>query len=177
MFKLTPAAERFVLHWGEMGARWGINRTVAQIHALLYVSPTPLSADRIVATLSVARSNVSNSLRELQGWGIVKVVHILGDRRDHFESMTDVWEMFRIVLDERKRREIDPTLAVLVELTASAKKSGKKDAHTHKQLAEMLAFFEEMSSWYDQMRRMPIRSIRRFVNMGEKLQKLLGGVR
>ena len=101
---LTSVEQRFVLHWGEMGTRWGINRTVAQIHALLYLSPRPLHAEEIAQTLSVARSNVSSSLRELQGWGIVRVTHKLGDRRDHFESMKDVWEMFRIIVDERKRR-------------------------------------------------------------------------
>src|SRR5216684_7918026 len=108
---LSLVAQKFVLHWGEMGARWGINRTVAQIHALLFLSSKPLDAEDIASTLGVARSNVSTSLRELQGWGIVKLVHVMGDKRDHFESMKDVWEMFRVVLDERKKREIDPTLA------------------------------------------------------------------
>src|SRR5271169_4724266 len=112
---LTPVAQKFILHWGEMGARWGINRTVAQIHALLYLSPQPLHAEEIALTLSVARSNVSSSLRELQGWGIVRVTHQLGDRRDHFETFKDVWEIFRTVAEERKRREIDPTLRVLGE--------------------------------------------------------------
>src|SRR6476661_1661918 len=99
---LTPTTTRFILHWGEMGTRWGINRTVAQIHALLFISPKPLTAEQIADTLSVARSNVSTSLKELQSWGIVRVVHAMGDRRDHFESLKDVWEMFRIILDERK---------------------------------------------------------------------------
>ncbi|MEW6307309.1 MAG: MarR family transcriptional regulator, partial [Verrucomicrobiota bacterium] len=112
---LTPVQQKFVLHWGEMGTRWGINRTVAQIHALLYISPKPLNAEEIAETLAVARSNVSTSLKELQGWGIVKMVHVMGDKRDHFESMKDVWELFRVVLDERKRREIDPTMAMLRE--------------------------------------------------------------
>src|SRR5712675_2991731 len=107
---LSPMTEKFVLHWGEMGTRWGISRTVAQIHALLYLSPKPLTAEEIADTLSVARSNVSTSLKELQSWGIIRIVHVLGDRRDHFESIKDVWEMFQIVMDERKRREIDPTL-------------------------------------------------------------------
>src|SRR5246127_1386456 len=93
--------QRFILHWGEMGARWGINRTVAQVHALLYLSPRPMQAEEIASTLSVARSNVSNSLRELQGWGIVRVTHVLGDRRDHFESLKDVWQMFEIIVAER----------------------------------------------------------------------------
>src|SRR6476661_3524011 len=115
MKDLPPVAQKFILHWGEMGTRWGINRTVAQIHALLFLSARPLYAEEIADTLAVARSNVSNSLRELQGWGIVKLVHVLGDKRDHFESMRDVWEMFRVVLDERKKREIDPTMNMLKE--------------------------------------------------------------
>src|ERR1700748_2142446 len=120
MTPLAPVQQKFILHWGEMGTKWGINRTVAQIHALLYISPKPLHAEEIVEILNVARSNVSTSLKELQGWGIVKMVHVLGDKRDHFESMKDVWEMFRIVLDERKRREIDPTVAMLRECIAEA---------------------------------------------------------
>src|SRR5579864_2474961 len=99
MAELTGVQKQYILHWGEMGTRWGINRTVAQIHALLYLSPKPLPAEEIAETLSVARSNVSNSLKELQGWGIVRVAHVMGDRRDHFESMKDVWEMFRTILD------------------------------------------------------------------------------
>src|SRR5689334_25059566 len=112
---LKPIQEKFILHWGEMGTRWGINRTVAQIHALLFLSPKPLNAEEIAETLGVARSNVSNSLKELQGWGIVRVVHVMGDRRDHFESLKDVWEMFRTITDERKKRETDPTLGILRE--------------------------------------------------------------
>src|SRR5678815_1824299 len=126
MAELSPVMRKFILHWGEMGTRWGINRTVAQIHALLYISPKPLNAEEIAASLGVARSNVSNSLKELQGWGIVKLIHVLGDRRDHFESVKDVWEMFRIVLDERKKREIDPTLAMLRECRADLEKEKQK---------------------------------------------------
>src|SRR5213594_1339593 len=122
MAELTGVQKQYILHWGEMGTRWGINRTVAQIHALLYLSPRALPAEEIAETLSVARSNVSTSLRELQSWGIVRVVHVLGDRRDHFESLKDVWEMFRIILEERKRREIDPTLRVLRECVADMDK-------------------------------------------------------
>src|SRR6266566_4870089 len=136
---LTPVEQRFVLHWGEMGTRWGINRTVAQVHALLFVSPNPLHAEEIANTLSVARSNVSTSLRELQGWGIVRVVHVLGDRRDHFESLKDVWEIFRIVAEERKKREIDPTLRVLAECVQEAK-SGQGTPQTKESLEAMLEF-------------------------------------
>ena len=106
--KVTPTVEKFVRHWGEMGTRWGINRTVAQVHALLYVSADPINAEDIVEALGVARSNVSTSIKELQGWGLVRVVHLKGDRRDHFVAEHDVWEMFRIITEERKRREFDP---------------------------------------------------------------------
>src|SRR5438270_8114475 len=131
---LSPTEQKFVLHCGEMGTRWGINRTVAQVHALLFLSPKPLHAEEIATTLAVARSNVSNSLRELQGWGIVRVAHLLGDRRDHFESVKDVWEMFQVVAEERKRREIDPTLHVLQECVAELKGAGAESAYTSDRL-------------------------------------------
>src|ERR1700732_3067478 len=127
---LAPVAQKFILHWGEMGTRWGINRTVAQVHALLFLSPRPVPADEISTTLSVARRNVSTSLRELQGWRIVRVVHVLGDRRDHFEAIKDVVEIFRIVSEERKRREIDPTLRVLAECVVELKANPLGDAYT-----------------------------------------------
>src|SRR6266478_4641287 len=142
MTKLSPVQQQFILHWGEMGTRWGINRTVAQIHALLFISAKPLNAEELASTLGVARSNVSTSLRELQGWGIVKLVHVMGDKRDHFESMKDVWEMFRVVLDERKKREIDPTLAMLRECIAEAEKERATDPHTEQRLRELRSFFE-----------------------------------
>ena len=174
MLPLSPTLEKFVLHWGEMGTRWGVNRTVAQIHALLFISPRPLDAEAIAETLSVARSNVSNSLRELHGWGIVRVVHVLGERRDHFESLKDVWEMFQIILDERKKRECDPTLAVLKQLAAEAKKGGQKDAYTYERLIEMRDFFETMSDWYTQIRRLPTGAVVKFVKMGDRVRKLFG---
>src|SRR3954451_16572400 len=135
MSPLSSVQQKFILHWGEMGTRWGINRTVAQIHALLFISPKALHAEDIAETLSVARSNVSTSLKELQGWGIVKLVHVMGDKRDHFESMKDVWEMFRLVLDERKRREIDPTLVMLRECLAEADQ--EKDAFSKQRLTDL----------------------------------------
>src|SRR5438094_3336340 len=149
---LNPIQQKFILHWGEMGTRWGINRTVAQIHALLFISPKPLHAEEIATTLDVARSNVSNSLRELQGWGIVKLVHVLGDKRDHFDSMKDVWEMFRVVLDERKKREIDPTLAMLRNCVAEAEKDKQTDEYTEQKLRELAEFFETSTAWYVQIR-------------------------
>jgi len=171
--KLTPVVQRFILHWGEMGTRWGINRTVAQIHALLYISPDPLAAEEIAETLAVARSNVSNSLRELQAWGIVSVVHLLGDRRDHFASLKDVWEMFRIVVRERKRREIDPTLTVLRQCVVESGKSGTGDSGTKARLQEMLNFFESMTAFYDQVSRIPTGSVIKLIKMGDRLRRFM----
>jgi len=174
MNKLTPVQQKFILHWGEMGARWGINRTVAQVHALLYLSPKPLNADDLVATLAVARSNVSTSLKELQGWGIVKLTHVLGDKRDHFESMKDVWEMFRVVLDERKKREIDPTMRMLAECIAEAGKEKVADRCTEDRLRELHKFFETTTAWYLQVRQWPTAAMVRFVKLGDKVLKILG---
>ena len=136
MLPLTPTMEKFVLHWGEMGTRWGVNRTVAQIHALLYLAPRPLNAEEIATTLSVARSNVSTSLRELMAWGLIRTASVLGDRREHYETFVDVWEMFLTVMDERKRREIDPTIAVLRECVEMAAKDRRTDAHVQERLDE-----------------------------------------
>src|SRR5246127_4843474 len=113
MTTLNDVQRKYILHWGELGTRWGINRTVAQIHALLFLSPKPLAADEIAQTLNVARSNVSTSIRELESWGIVRPVHVLGERREHYESMKDVWEMFRVIVEQRKRRGVDPTRPLL----------------------------------------------------------------
>src|SRR5436853_4354979 len=139
---LSPVAQKFVLHWGEMGTRWGINRTVAQIHALLFLSPRPLPAEEIAATLAIARSNVSNSLHELQNWGIVRVVHVLGDRRDHFESMKDVFAMFRVIARERKKREIEPTLRVLRDCIAEASKPKAASPQTRERLNDLVNLLE-----------------------------------
>ena len=174
MPKLTATEQKFILHWGEMGTRWGINRTVAQVHALLYLSATPLHAEDIAATLSVARSNVSTSLRELQSWGIVRVVHVLGDRRDHFESLQDVWGMFQIICEQRKRREIDPTLAMLRAAVTDLEKAGPSEAHARERLEQMLEFFETMTSLYDEVRRLPSGALRGFVKMRGKVRKLVG---
>ena len=174
MEPLSPVATKFILHWGEMGARWGINRTVAQIHAMLYLSPRPLHAEAIAETLGVARSNVSTSLRELQGWRIVRVVHILGDRRDHFDSLKDVWEMFRIIVEERMKREADPTLVMLRQAVAESKSPGVADAYTRERLTDMLQFFELTTNWCEQARKLPTAALIRLVKMGDKLGRLLG---
>ena len=173
---LTPITEKFILHWGEMGTRWGINRTVAQVDALLFISPKPLNAEEIAETLSVARSNVSTSLRELQGWGIVRVVHVLGDRRDHFESLKDVWEIFRIVAEERKRREIDPTIRVLRECVEEldAKSAGESDKYTRQRLESMLEFLTAMTGLFEEAVRMPASALRGIAKLRGKLSGLLG---
>jgi len=171
---LSAVQQKFILHWGEMGIRWGINRTVAQIHALLYMSPRPLNAEEIALTLDVARSNVSTSLKELQGWRIVKLVHVMGDKRDHFESMKDPWEMFRVVLDERKRREIDPTLQVLRECITEAEADEDTDAYTEGRLKAMRDFFELTTAWYSDVREWPAQAVIKLVKLGDKALKLLG---
>jgi DNA-binding transcriptional regulator GbsR (MarR family) len=173
MAKLDPIQQRFILHWGEMGTRWGINRTVAQLHALLFLSPRPLHAEEIAETLNVARSNVSTSLKELQGWGIVKLVHVLGDRRDHFQSLKDVWELFRVVLDERKKREIDPTLSMIVASIEEAKKDKATDPHTIERLEELAEFFQTTTDWYTQVRSWPTRQLIKFLKLGQKVIQLL----
>ena len=170
--QLTPVAQKFVLHWGEMGTRWGLNRTVAQLHALLFISPRPLPADEISTTLAVARSNVSTSLRELQGWRIVRVVHVLGDRRDHFEAIKDVVEIFRIVSEERKRREIDPTLRVLAECVAESKNTA--DAYSHERLVSMLEFLTAMTGMFEEIMRMPTPALKSMVKLRGKVITLLG---
>lgn len=172
---LSPLMQRFILHWGEMGARWGINRTVAQVHALLYLSPEPLSADQITSTLSVARSNVSTSLRELLGWGIVRTVAVLGDRRTHYESLTDVWLMFQIITEERKRRELDPTLEMLRTSVAELEKAGPAEAVTRERLRAMLDFMDTISACYGEMRQISPATLRSFLKIRGKLKKLLGG--
>ncbi len=170
---LTPVEEKFILHWGEMGTKWGINRTVAQVHALLYLSAKPLPADEISTTLSVARSNVSTSLRELQGWGIVRVVHVLGDRRDHFETQKDVWEIFRIVAEERKKREIDPTLRVLAECVQEAQASGEENV-IRERLEAMQQFLIAMSGLADEILRMPTPALKGVVKLRGKVVSLFG---
>jgi len=170
---LASIEQRFVLHWGEMGTRWGINRTVAQVHALLFVSPKPLHAEEIANTLSVARSNVSTSLRELQGWGIVRVVHVLGDRRDHFESLKDVWEIFRVVAEERKRREIDPTLRVLQECVAELKGTNA-NSFTRERLEAMLEFLTSTSGLFEELVHLPTDSLKGMARLRGRLKSLFG---
>ena len=170
---LSPVAQKFILHWGEMGTRWGINRTVAQIHALLFLLHAHCRQRRSPTTLAIARSNVSNSLRELQSWGIVRVVHVLGDRRDHFESMKDVFEMFRVITHERKKREIDPTSG-LPGCIIEAGKAKSADRYTRKRLADLLQFFELAETAYLQLERLPTAALLKLARIGDKTLRLLG---
>ena len=170
MTTLTPVMKNFILHWGEMGSVWGVNRTVAQIYALLYLSSEPLTADEISETLSMARSTVSTGLHELQTWGLVKVVHVLGDRRDHFASMSNVWEMYRTIIKQRKSREIDPLLAMLRTSVAEA---DKDDAQVKEKLQDMLDSLETVMTIYNQVEQMPLETLVKLANLGENFGKVL----
>jgi DNA-binding transcriptional regulator GbsR (MarR family) len=172
--KLTPIMQKYILHWGEMGARWGVNRTVAQIHALLYLSPEPLHAEEIAETLSVARSNVSTSIKELQGWGLIKVSHVMGDRRDHFESLKDLWEMFTIILEERKHREIDPTLTMLRACVLEGESDKETPEDVKQRISDVMEFMETISTWYEQMRHVPRPTLIKLFKLGSKVTGLLG---
>jgi len=169
---LSPTLSRFVLHWGEMGTRWGVNRTVAQIHALLYITGRPMHAEEIVDTLGVARSNVSTSLRELQGWNLVKLVHLAGDRRDHFESSTDVWELLRTVVRERQRREVAPTIEVLRELLADPG-IAKDPAEAKRRIRETLELMETLTAWSDEMLKLDTSTLTKVLKLGARIKKLL----
>ena len=171
--KLSPTLSRFVVHWGEMGTRWGVNRTVAQIHALLYIGGRPMHAEEIADTLEVARSNVSNSLRELQGWGLVKLVHLSGDRRDHFETSKQVWELLRTIVRERQRREIAPTISVLRELLADPA-IAKEPAEAKLRMQETLELLDTLTAWSDEMLKLDAETLTKVLKLGAKVKKLLG---
>jgi DNA-binding transcriptional regulator GbsR (MarR family) len=173
--KLTPAAQKFVLHWGEMGQAWGINRTMAQVHALLFVAPEALDAEEISRLLDVSRSNVSTSLRELITWGVVRRVHIIGDRRDRFEALKDVMETFRVIMAERKRREMDPTIALLENCVVEANAGDASEQYTREQLEKMLDFCRMLTSWYSQIDRLSTPSLLRLFRAGARLAKLFAG--
>jgi len=169
---LSPIARRFVLHWGEMGARWGVNRSVAQIHALLFHAGRSMDAEEIAQTLGIARSNVSNSLRELMNLNLVRVVHELGERRDRFETSKDVWELFRTVVRERKAREFDPTVAMLQELAADPA-FADEPADARRRMQETLKLMAALSRWGEEMLRLEPPTLMKLMKLGAKIQKLL----
>ena len=171
---LSDTEQKFILHWGEMGTRWGVNRTVAQIHALLFLAPQPMTAEGIADTLGVARSNVSNSLKELQSWRLVRVSHVLGDRRDHFLALQDVWEIFRTILEERKRREIDPTLSVLRECAIEGEQDKELDDAVLARMQVALGFLEMFSASFHDYQHLPPATLQRMLKMGGKVARFIG---
>ena len=170
-----PEVEAFILHWGEMGSQWGVNRSVSQVHALLYLSDRPLHAEEICTTLGLARSNVSNALKELQSYGIVRRTHVAGDRRDHFLAESDLWEMLTRIVSERKRREIDPTLELLDGL--AAKLDGRSDIpeHIRQRIVRMHEFMGTLARWYDDVQRLPKSTLVTLMKMGSKVARLIPG--
>jgi DNA-binding transcriptional regulator GbsR (MarR family) len=177
MGDLGSTQREFILHWGEMSSRWGINRSVAQIHALLYLSEEPLNAEQVSERLGLARSNVSSSLRELQAWGIVRVVHELGDRRDHFQTVGDVWELFLTILEQRRRREIDPTAEMLRDCLARHGAVHGDDAFALQRMRELLDLLEMLIAWYERMRRLSPGTQRKVLKMGDRLGKIIGEIK
>ncbi|MDY0050038.1 MAG: MarR family transcriptional regulator [Halothiobacillaceae bacterium] len=170
--KLNPVTERFVLHWGEMGSKWGVNRTVAQIHALLYLAARPLPADEIAETLGVARSNVSTSLRELQNWKLIHVVHVMGDRRDHFATSADVWTLLRTIVRGRKEREFDPTVEALRAFLASPE-IDQESAEARERIRQTLVLMESLSAWTEQMLRLEPETLGKLLKLGARISDLL----
>jgi DNA-binding transcriptional regulator GbsR (MarR family) len=172
---LAPAIERFVLHWGDMGGQWGVNRSISQIHALLYLSERPLTAEEIAETLGLARSNISNSIKELQSWNLIRRVPVKGDRREHFEAETDVWEMFIRIAAGRKEREIDPATAALKFCLSAADTDPKVHAVARKRLKDMLEFVETMETWHAQMLTVPKSKLAALIRLGARIVSLLPG--
>ena len=173
--KITPLIQKYILHWGEMGARWGVNRTVSQIHALLYLSPEPLTAEDIATMLSVARSNVSTSLRELQSWNLVIVVSVLGDRRDFFTVKGDTWEMLMTIMEERKKREIEPTLTMLRQCVLEMGDDKETPKEVKEKIKSMLTFVTTLTDWFDQVSKLPKTTLVTLMKMGAKIGKLIPG--
>ena len=164
-----PDARAFILHWGEMGTQWGVNRSVAQIHALLYLSAAPVTAETISESLGLARSNVSTGMRELQGYGIVRRVHVEGDRRDHFVAETDLWEMLMRIVAERKRREVDPTIAMLAELAERLSKDSTAPPLLRERVARMHEFISTLGNWYEQVHKLPKSTLVTLMKLGSKV--------
>ncbi|MEH3064298.1 GbsR/MarR family transcriptional regulator [Methylobacterium sp. NMS14P] len=170
--QLPPLVQTFVLHFGEMGSRWGINRTVGQIYALLFVAERPLNADEIVERLGVSRSNVSMGLKELQAWNLVRLQHRPGDRRDYFTTPEDIWQIVRTLVEERKKREVDPTLTLLRELLMQ-EPGTEEERHAQARLREMHDLFELFAGWYADVRRLDTERLVQLLTLGSKVQKVL----
>jgi DNA-binding transcriptional regulator GbsR (MarR family) len=171
--KLPEAVERFVLQWGDMGSQWGVNRSVAQIQALLYLSERPLTAEEIAATLGLARSNVSSSIRELMAWDLVRRVPVKGDRREHFEAEAEVWEIAMRIAAVRKEREFDPAVDALKACVADADHDPKLHPLAARRLKDMLGFVETMDRWYAQMLTVPKPKLAALMRLGARVVSLL----
>ena len=170
---LTTSMKEFILHWGEMGTRWGVNRTVAQVHALLYLSPESLTAEEISDALSVARSNVSTSLKELQNWNLVQVDSRMGDRRDYFRTSADVWTLFLTVVDQRVEREIIPTLNMLQRLVSEARAERPTQPAVTARITSMQVFLEELHGWYMQVKKLPPSTLHSLISIGSGITRFL----
>jgi len=169
---LPALTQAFVLHFGEMGSRWGINRTVGQIYALLFISSEPLNAEDIVERLGVSRSNVSMGLKELQAWNLVRLQHKPGDRRDYFSTPDDIWQIVRTLVEERKKREIDPTLSLLREVLMQEPAS-PEERHAQARMREMHDLFELLTGWYEDVRHVDTERLVQLLTLGAKVQKVL----
>ena len=170
--KLNPVTAKFILHWGEMGSQWGVNRTMSQIHALLFIIGKPLNAEEITETLGVARSNVSNSIKELQHWGLVQKVSILGDRRDHFTTSTDVWELARIIVVERQKRELEPTVQFLQELMDSPEFEHENN-EVKSRIRDTQEFVSTLTTWSSEMLKLPTSILKKVLKLGASIKKVL----
>ncbi len=170
---LPPLNRQFVAHFGEMGSRWGINRTVGQIYALIFLSPQALNADEIAETLEFSRSNVSMGLKELQSWRLVKLLHRTGDRREYFEAPSDVWEIFRVLAEERRRREIEPTLTMLRNALLEEPGSDA-ERHALQRMREMHELIDRLVTWFDDVQKLSPQTAMQLMGMGAKVTKVLG---
>jgi len=173
--KLSAPMQRFILHWGEMGARWGVNRSIAQIHALLYLAENPLHAEDITEVLQIARSNVSNSLKELQTLGLVRREHVLGDRRDHFSATHEPWDMLMAIAEARKQREIDPMIEILRECADAADADPDTPHQARDRLRRMEGFVSNLDGWYAQIKKLPQGTLVKLMGLGTKISRFVGG--
>jgi len=169
---MSPLIESFVAHFGEMGSRWGINRTVGQIYALLFLSEQPLNADDIGETLAISRSNVSMSMKELESWQLVRLSRIPGDRREYYSALGSVWDIFRKVATERRRREVAPTLSILRQSLLAQTDNGAEQ-YAQGRMQEMYELAEMANNWFDELERLSPDSLRQLMKLGSKVQKLL----
>ena len=172
--RLTPIMQRYIVHWGEMGSRWGLNRSVAQMHALLYLSPQPLHADEIAETLGIARSNVSVGLKELIGWSLVQATQTLGDRRDFFVAQRDPWEVVRVIIEGRKRRELDPTVSFLKECAAELESDDETPTYVKQQIKGQLEFMATLLGWYESINTLPRKTLLKMMRRGQRIAKVIG---